>query len=147
MMALSIQQPYAFAIVHGFKPIENRKWLTNFRGEFLVHAGKRELRDDVETVVATIAKQAGRSREEVAAFYERQRHLGAIVGSAVMIDCVRYSDSEWFYGPFGFVLAAARAFEPVACRGQLGFFAAPEGVLQKVRFAASFAETLPVERL
>jgi len=29
MKALSVRQPYAFAIVHGFKPVENRDWKPN----------------------------------------------------------------------------------------------------------------------
>jgi hypothetical protein len=40
MKALSIMQPWAWLIVNGLKDIENRKWSTDFRGEFLVHAGK-----------------------------------------------------------------------------------------------------------
>ena len=38
--ALSIRQPWAWLIVHGFKDIENRDWPTNFRGRLLVHAGQ-----------------------------------------------------------------------------------------------------------
>jgi ASCH domain len=35
---LSIRQPYAELVVSGRKTIELRKWITRFRGEFLVHA-------------------------------------------------------------------------------------------------------------
>ncbi|WP_289241690.1 ASCH domain-containing protein [Delftia sp.] len=37
--ALSIRQPWAWLIVHGYKDIENRDWHTPFRGNLLVHAG------------------------------------------------------------------------------------------------------------
>ena len=40
MKALSIKQPYAELILQGKKKIELRKWNTNFRGEFLIHASK-----------------------------------------------------------------------------------------------------------
>ena len=40
MKALSLKQPYAELVVSGRKTIELRKWKTNFRGEFLVHASK-----------------------------------------------------------------------------------------------------------
>ncbi len=41
MKALSIRQPWAWLIANGYKDIENRSWRTNFRGEFLIHAGKK----------------------------------------------------------------------------------------------------------
>jgi hypothetical protein len=40
MKALSIRQPWAFLIVNGFKPLENRTWKTQTRGEILIHASK-----------------------------------------------------------------------------------------------------------
>jgi hypothetical protein len=41
MKALSIQQPWAWLIVNGYKDIENRSWFTKGRGKFLLHAGKK----------------------------------------------------------------------------------------------------------
>jgi len=38
MKCLSICQPFAELIIQNKKIIELRKWNTNFRGEFLVHA-------------------------------------------------------------------------------------------------------------
>jgi len=32
MKALSIRQPYAWLIIHGYKDIENRTWGTRVRG-------------------------------------------------------------------------------------------------------------------
>jgi hypothetical protein len=40
MKALSIQQPWAWAIIHAGKRVENRTWSTRFRGPFFIHAGK-----------------------------------------------------------------------------------------------------------
>lgn len=40
MKAISIQQPWAWAIFNG-KPVENRKWSTAYRGPLLIHAGKK----------------------------------------------------------------------------------------------------------
>jgi ASC-1-like (ASCH) protein len=39
---LSLRQPYAELIIAGRKTIEPRKWNTQFRGEFLVHAHLKE---------------------------------------------------------------------------------------------------------
>jgi hypothetical protein len=41
MKVLSIRQPWAFLIVNGHKNIENRDWLTAYRGPVLIHAGKQ----------------------------------------------------------------------------------------------------------
>ena len=38
MKCLSVSQPFADLIITGKKTIELRKWNTNFRGEFLIHA-------------------------------------------------------------------------------------------------------------
>ncbi len=41
MKALSVRQPFAWAIVHGGKDVENRSWATSYRGPVLIHAGMR----------------------------------------------------------------------------------------------------------
>ena len=47
---------------------------------------------------------------------------GGIVGAVDIVDCVTESDSDWFSGPYGYVLRDPKPlpFRPV--RGQLGFF-------------------------
>src|SRR5438045_8559495 len=39
MKALSIRQPWAWLIVNGHKPVENRSWSTKYTGKLLIHAG------------------------------------------------------------------------------------------------------------
>ena len=39
--SLSLNQPYAELLISGKKTIEVRRWNTNFRGQFLVHASKK----------------------------------------------------------------------------------------------------------
>lgn len=48
MKALSIRQPWAWAILNADKDIENRDWRTNFRGRIAVHAAKTMTRDDYD---------------------------------------------------------------------------------------------------
>lgn len=142
MKALSVQQPYAWAIVRGFKPVKNRSWWSSFTGRFLVHAGKRELKDDVESVLRKVAEQIRADIVTVRETYARERFLGGIVGAATMTDCVTRHPSPWFFGPYGFVLADPLAFDtPVPCRGQLGFFDAPLGIMDQVRAQAAFARS------
>jgi hypothetical protein len=119
---LSIRQPYAWLIVQGIKPVENRTWATKFRGRVLIHAGvtypKRDHRDDFEV---------WGSRGYPA---DRDSMLGGIVGEAFITDCVKQHPSEFFFGPYGFVLERPKAFPRlVPFVGRLGFFGVPASVL------------------
>ena len=122
MKALSVNQPWAWAIVHGGKDIENRNWKTSFRGPFWIHAGKRF---DDEGLVwigsrfpnlpIIIDVLNGMSPEEAFNF-------GGIIGWANLVDCVDKSDSPWFMGTYGFVLENAEPVDFLPCRGMLNFF-------------------------
>jgi hypothetical protein len=110
--ALSIMQPWAWLIVNGLKDIENRKWSTDVRGEFLVHAGK------------TYDDGAHIALRQLGVIVPRMELLerGGIVGQARITGCVATSASRWFVGPYGFVLADAKPLPFVPYRGMLGFF-------------------------
>lgn len=127
MKALSILQPYAWLIVHGHKDIENRSWMTGFRGRFLVHAGKSYSRVDHQEYSLVLADRFG---VELPRYEEMPR--GAIVGAANLVDCVREHPSRWKDpGSWGFLLAAVEAFKtPVPYRGQLNFFDVPDSAWQ-----------------
>jgi ASCH domain len=40
MKAISVRQPWAYAIIFALKDIENRGWPINYRGDILIHAAK-----------------------------------------------------------------------------------------------------------
>lgn len=40
MRILTVRQPWAWAIIHGQKDVENRSWLTTYRGPVAIHAGQ-----------------------------------------------------------------------------------------------------------
>jgi len=62
-----------------------------------------------------------------------QFHRGAIVGEVDIIDCVDRSDSLWFVGKYGFILANPVLYEnPIPCKGKLNFFE-PEIILDVKR--------------
>lgn len=116
MKALSIRQPWAWLILHGGKDIENRCWPTRFRGCFLIHAAKGMTRAEYEDV------------EDLSClppFEALQR--GGIVGTVEIVDCVRESPSEWFCGPFGFVLRNPQPLPFRPLKGALGFFEVSDG--------------------
>lgn len=132
MRALSINQPWAWLIVHGFKDIENRDWPTDYRGTVLIHAGIK-MSDDAflsaqsvvmglpEDILSAIRDRDG--QEKCTPRLMRERWMGGIVGQADIVDCVKQSDSPWFFGEYGFVLKNQVAFEKmIPCKGALGFF-------------------------
>jgi hypothetical protein len=51
--------------------------------------------------------------------------MGAIIGHVEIIDCVQESDSEWFVGPYGFVLRDPVPVDPIKMRGRLKFWRMP----------------------
>ncbi|MEW6614015.1 MAG: ASCH domain-containing protein [Thermodesulfobacteriota bacterium] len=121
MKALSIKQPWAWAIIHGGKDIENRTWPTRFRGRFLVHASKTF---DMEGW-KWIARMEGRLciQQSIAELpHYKDFLMGGIIGSVEIVGCVRHHGSLWFEGPYGFVLADPRPMEFMLCKGSLGFF-------------------------
>lgn len=118
MKALSIQQPWAWAILYGGKDIENRKWPTRFRGRFIIHAGKRFDRDGFEDLRAMLG--ALKPPADVP--------LGAFLGTAEIVDCVRpehmaVASNPWAAGPWCFILREIEPFDdPIPGKGSLGFF-------------------------
>lgn len=115
--ALSIRQPWAWLIAHGWKNVENREWPTRFRGRVLIHASKGMTRMEYDAARLFVAGFSDVQLPPIAAL-ER----GGIVGVCTVLDCVTAHASEWFCGPFGFVLADAEPVEFFPCKGALGFF-------------------------
>jgi hypothetical protein len=120
---LSIRQPWAWLIANGWKNIENREWPTRVRGRFLIHASKGMTRSEYD---ACRLFMAGFTTIDLPPFHDFDR--GGIVGEAVLLDCVRQHDREWFCGPFGFVLDEAQPIPFTPCKGSLGFFTVPDNI-------------------
>ena len=121
MKALTIRQPWAWAIIHAGKDIENRSWNTKLRGTIAVHAG------------FAYDKHAKLPRG-VKPPHEEQIVRGAIIGVADIVDVVERHRSKWFSGPFGFVLANPRALRrPIFCPGRLSFWEVSPSVLKAIR--------------
>lgn len=103
-LALSVRQPWGHRILFEGKDIENRDRRTKVRGTIFVHSA------------LTIEEEG----QELA---ERLRlPVGGLIGTVDIVDCVSESDSKWFFGPYGYVLANPRPMRFVPCRGMPGFF-------------------------
>jgi hypothetical protein len=134
---LSIRQPWAWLIVNGYKDIENRTWYTSYRGRFLVHASRNMTRnewDSANLFVREFAPDVADKMPNPQMFGSGLSGgmldgsgLGGIVGEATILNCVQGFPSEWFCGPYGFVLTDARTLPFLPCRGHLGFTEVEEG--------------------
>lgn len=120
-LALSVRQPWAWAIIHAGKDIENRSWQAvnhglRQRGRIAIHAAKGMTRDEYDAAKETI-EDNGRI---CPAAHKLER--GGIIGSVEVVDVVADSQSPWFFGPRGLVLRDPIACEFVPAVGQLGYF-------------------------
>lgn len=124
--ALSIRQPWAWAITTLGKDVENRTWRRRYIGPVLIHAGAGLRKTDVEAFQATIDGHPDLCAHLAAAgglnLDRLREETGGIVGIADITGCVRQSESPWFFGPHGFTLANAKPLPFQACKGALGFF-------------------------
>lgn len=127
MKALSIQQPWPYAIFHLGKNVENRTWQLRMQVPFdcLIHAGKTF---DLDSLQVLAAQGYAIQRSECV--------QGALLGLVTITGCIVRPRTEaehlWFCGPFGFTLANARLFEkPIPFKGRLGFFDVPDELLQQ----------------
>lgn len=115
MKAISLKQPWADLIVNGIKDIENRTWKTSYRGKLFIHASKSFDRKGYLWIKDKF--------QFVNLLYEDEYIRGHVIGISEIIDCVTYSDSRWFEGPYGFVLInSARLEKPFTYKGKLGIF-------------------------
>jgi len=122
MKAISIRQPWAWLIVNGYKPLENRNWITKHRGEVLIHASLGMSWWEYESchdLVAAINKATG-SNMVLPDYHDLNR--GGIVGIANLTGVISRSESPWFSGKFAFVMEDARNLPFHKCRGTLSIF-------------------------
>jgi hypothetical protein len=150
--ALTVQQPWAWAIVHGGKDVENRTQLWAHRGELAIHAGRRWSDRGARMVPSIIAAEQLVERYDLPV---QARVGGVIIGLVDVVDVHHYAgsgpdridccDSRWAeesYDEAGgkhrldivhLVLENPRPLlEPVPCRGALGLWTVPAGVDDQV---------------
>lgn len=114
MKSLSIKQPWAYAIMHLGKDIENRTRHTKIRGTIGIHASK---------TIDWDAYYAMKANGYPIPNYE-DFPLGEIVGTVEIVDSVEDHKSKWKQdGTIGYVLQNPQPLlRTIPCRGQLGFW-------------------------
>lgn len=144
MKALSVRQPWAWAIAHGGKDIENRTWATaSYRGPLAIHAGARWDEDGAYDKRILRALQGFGDRfdpplrverlgpKTVRLLRDRQLTPGAVVAVVDLVGiCAARTTSEqcgcgvWAIdGQCHWQVTNVRPLtEPVACKGRLGLW-------------------------
>ncbi len=125
LKALTVCQPWAWAIAEGHKRVENRTWATRYRGPLAIHAGKSEKwmahgLDQIEQALGI------RPHEETLAF-------GAVICVVDLVAChtldyaIRHYPWIKFHpfadGPFCWILQhPKRLLEPLPATGRQGLW-------------------------
>lgn len=76
MKVLTIRQPYASAVVCGYKQFEFRSWKTNYRGKILIHAAMTKDNDSMTKFEK----------------YHLNYNFGMIIGEVDLLDCILVDD-------------------------------------------------------
>jgi len=131
MRALTICQPWAWAVMEGIKRYENRVWDTRYRGPLVIHAGKsRKWLCGVDSL-----HHMGFELDE------RELTFGAIVGVDDLVECHRRSRMNtadpFAEGPFCWeVLRPRKLIEPIPYQGRQGLFHVPDKLIEQAVFEA-----------
>jgi hypothetical protein len=119
---LTVRQPWAWAILHAGKDIENRTWSTDYRGTLVIHAAAKLHRH-----TAMPPGVRGPERDELI--------FGAMLGMVDLVDVVTHSESRWFDGPYGWVMENPRALsDAFFCKGRLGLWTTDAQTRHKLNY-------------
>lgn len=136
MKVLTVRQPWAWAILHGGKDVENRNWSTEYRGPLAIHAAKSF---DINQTDWNYAWGEGIFGEPWTSMNHAFGSIkgpndirGCIIGTVEVYDCIPDSkcDSPWKADGEGFFCWMLRnpvpLEVPIPAKGQLGFWNAPD---------------------
>lgn len=145
--ALTVQQPWGHAIIHGGKNVENRTQVWGYRGPLAIHAGRRDSQRGWES---PLVRQALGVHE--GGVVDGGLEYGAVIGVVDLVDCHPDAGCCSPWGESAYVEHGGRVRrrithlvlqdprplpEPIPCRGALGLWILPPGV------AAAVAAALP----
>lgn len=140
MKAITEKHPWAYAIAHLGKSIENRTWKpypSQLKpGDWLaIHGGaepKGRNREEFDRDLDSIICMDGNTHLD---FVDPREFITpGIVAVCKFGGVVTESDSPWFNGPIGWRLVNVVALpEPVRCKGSQGLWDLPDDVLTVVR--------------
>lgn len=157
MKALTVQNPWAWAIVHGGKNIENRTQLWSYRGLLAIHAGARwSERGEHSPLVrdafldAFPGHNGGHLPRWVFGF-NGNAGISAIIGTVELVDCHPDAGCCKPWGESAYIEHGGRErrrithlvlenprplAEPIPCRGALGLWTPPADVVARLGAAS-----------
>lgn len=117
MKALTVRNPWAWAIAYAGKTVENRSWATKYRGRLYIHAGAArptlEMLHDCEARVESIGGM----------FKPAKMPYGALVATAELVNCQRNGEplNPWAEPDcYHWILRDIRVLRrPIPCKGAL----------------------------
>jgi hypothetical protein len=142
MKALTLHQPWAWAIVEGYKSAEPRSWTTQYRGPLAIHAGKTVDRGFLAAVMAKYQVDLSMAV------------TGTIVCVAMLVECVEtayayVNRSERFWGDYSwgrwawFLEDVKVLSEPIPCRGMQGLWTPSPEIERQIQTSIARRESGP----
>ena len=121
-LALSVRQPWAWALCAGQKDIENRTWLTDYRGTIWIHAASKPLDPIALQWVAAHCH----------ARLPPDWTTGALIGSVHLTDIAPTSPSPWYIpGHYAWIVTRPRLLRtPIPVRGGRRLFPIATAILR-----------------
>lgn len=116
-LCLTVRQPWAWAIIHAGKDVENRKWPTSHTGLIGIHAGK------------VLDRQGPGRLSKMGIELPDDLVTGAIIGTVELVECIvdprrsRWAERRGYYQ---WVLANPRAIEPIPWAGEPALWNGPD---------------------
>jgi len=119
MKALSVRQPWAWAIIEGHKRIVNRTWYPgDLSGDFAIHAPSVFEAETYTTLTLTFP--------EIDWPKPARFKYGGIIGLVSYGGSIHGGQSAtadpWFTGPYGWMLSNPRRLPFIECKGALGLW-------------------------
>lgn len=142
MKALTLKQPWAWAVAHAGKDVENRTWKppqSVIGQRIAIHAGKAWDHDGDLTLCRLVDGPYLQGPGTVT--------YGAIVAVATVKGVV-FGGIAWFYhwftgGPYGWFLTDVIALpEPIPCKGAQGLWNVPADIEAEIDRQAKFVDIL-----
>lgn len=143
---LSVLQPWASLLAIGAKRFETRAWPTKYRGLLAIHASQ-----SMDRVCRELCQTEPFKSSLAEANYESAATLprGCVVAVAVLKDCVQVKDGlpglgeveshrnerafgDWMPGRWAWRLTIVTRTPPIPCKGALGLWAVPPGMLRSL---------------
>ena len=132
---VSVRHPYAWAILHGKKDVENRGHSVRHRGPVLIHAGKACPKRYVEETLEDLVELDLITADQRPSFAQLRETAGHILGLVDLVACEpNPCDSPWAaIDGFAWRLANPRVLvRPIPYRAMLGLLRCPAEIVAQI---------------